>query len=153
MDLDKLSEIVEEMILQHDYPGFEARALKLGLPESITKAPAKVFSQAFGHPSVFVKLAALRWFQEKPGLVKNYLSAVDGLLDDKDPFVRLESVHLLERYPEPTKHMVVHIASLLQDEDPDVQRSAAKACGKMCKKLKIKDETVIDCLKKAAQGP
>jgi vesicle coat complex subunit len=152
MDVDKLAEIVDEMIVQHDYPGFEPRALKLGLPESITKAPAKVFSQAFGHENVFVRLAALRWFQERPGMAKNTMKAVMGLYNDPDPFVRLEAVRLTERFLDPTKELAVCVSKLLEDEDPEVQRTAARACGKLCKKLKIKDETVIDSLKKAASS-
>lgn len=152
MDVEKLADIVDEMIVQHDYPGFEPRALKLGLPDSITKAPAKVFYQAFGHENVFVRLAALRWFQERPGMAKNAIKGAIGLLNDSDPFVRLEAVRLLERYSEPTQEMAIKTAALLEDEDAEVQRTAARACGKMCKKLKIKDATVVDCLQKAASS-
>lgn len=150
MNVEKLAEVVEEMILQHDYPGFEPRSLKLGLPDSVTKAPTKVFAQALGHPSVYVKLAALRWFQEKPGLAKNHIKAVIGLLDNKDSFVRVEALHLLERFTEPTKDMLNKVAERLKDEDAEVQRTAARACGKLCKRLKIKDQAVINQLQEAA---
>ncbi len=150
MNVEKLAAVVEDMIVQHDYPGFEPRALKLGLPESITKAPTKVFAQALGHPNVYVKLAALRWFQEKPGLAKNYKNAVLGLLDNEDSFVRVEALHLLERFTEPSKDMVVEVVKRLKDGDADVQRTAARACGKLCKKLKMKDPSVISSLQEAA---
>ena len=153
MNVEKLAEIVDEMIVQHDYPGFEPRALKLGLPDSITKAPAKVFSQAFGHESVFVRLAALRWFQDRPGMAKPAMKAVMGLYEDVDPFVRLEALRLTERYADPTEEMVVRASKLLEDEDVEVQRTAARACGKICKKLKIKEPTVVERLQKAASAP
>ncbi len=153
MNLEKLAEVVDDMIIQHDYPGFEPRALILGLPEEINKAPAKVFGDALSHESVYVKLAALRWFQERPGLARNYMiKHVMGLMDDGDPFVRMEAIRLVERGTEPTKDMVLKISTLLQDEDPEVQRCAARACGKLCKKLKLKDQTVIDNLHAAAAG-
>ncbi len=153
MSLEKLASVVDEMIVQHDYPGFEPRALKLGLPEAIIKSPAKVFAQALGHESVYVKLAALRWFQEKPGLAKNHINAVIGLLENSDPFVKAESIRLLERYADPTKEMALGIANLLVDEDPEVQRGAARACGKLCKRLKIKDGEIIKKLQDAATAP
>jgi len=152
MNLEKLADIVDEMIVQHDYPGFEPRALKLGLPDSVTKAPAKMFTQALGHESVYVKLAALRWFQERPGMAKGAFRAVMGLYDNSDPFVRLEAVRLSERFTEPTKELALNISKLLRDEDVEVQKAAARACGKLCKKLKMKDETVIDGLQQCAAG-
>lgn len=152
MDLEKLAEVVEDMIVQHDYPGFEPRALKLGLPEACVNAPSKTFGQALGHPSVYVRLAALRWFQERPGLAKNKVNAVLGLFAHDDPFVRLEALHLVERFTDPSKEMLVKVATMLTDSDPEVQRTAARACGKLSKKLKIKDQSVIDGLQKAASA-
>ena len=66
MNLDKLAGVVEELIVQLDYPGFEPRSLKLGLPEELETMSAKTFASALGHQSVYVKLAALRWFQSGP---------------------------------------------------------------------------------------
>jgi hypothetical protein len=151
MNLEKLAEVVDDMIIQHDYPGFEPRALILGLPEEINKAPTKVFGEALSHESVYVRLAGLRWFQERPGLARNYMMKhVMSLLDDSDPYVRMETIRLIERGTEPNQDMVLKIATLLQDENCEVQRCAARACGKLCKKLKIKDQTVIECLQVAA---
>lgn len=154
MNLEKLAEVVDDMIIQHDYPGFEPRALILGLPDEINKAPTKVFGDALSHENVFVKLAALRWFQERPGLARNYMiKHVVGLLSDSDPFVRMEAIRLVERGTDPNQDMVLKISTLLQDENPEVQRSAARACGKLCKKLKIKNQTIIDNLQEAANAP
>lgn len=153
MNLEKLAEVVDDMIIQHDYPGFEPRALILGLPEEINKAPTKVFGDALSHENVFVRLAALRWFQERPGLAKNYMiKHVVRLLNDSDPYVRMETIRLIERATDPNQDMVVKISTLLQDEHLEVQRCAARACGKLCKKLKIKDQTVIEGLQVAANA-
>ena len=137
------------MIIQHDFPGFEPRALKLGLPESVTKAPAKTFSQALGHESVFVRLAALRWFQERPGMMKSHIRGIAGLVDHDDEFVRLEAIRAIERYPYPSRELAVSIADHLVDESEEVRRAAAKACGKICAKMKLKDDQVIEKLKDA----
>ena len=103
MELPKLAEIVENMIVQHDYPGYEIRSLKLGLPEAALRSHARVFAQALGHESIYVKLMALRYFQDKPGLAKTYLTAVAGLLDHDDTWVRMEAAHTIEKYnPLPT---------------------------------------------------
>ncbi len=60
MNLEKLASVVDTMIIQHDYPGFEPRGLKLGLPEDLQNMSAKTFSNALSHESVYVKLTALR---------------------------------------------------------------------------------------------
>ncbi|MBX9696207.1 MAG: HEAT repeat domain-containing protein [Cyanobacteria bacterium] len=151
MNINQLAQVVDEMIIQHDYPGGEPRALKLGLPESVNKAPAKVFAQALGHESVYVKLASLRWFQERPGMMKSHIAALTGLIDHEDEFVRLETIRALERYPYPTSAIVTKVSKRLQDEDVEVKREAAKACGKMCSKLKLSEGVVIEALKIASQ--
>ncbi len=151
MNINQLAQVVDEMIIQHDYPGCEPRALKLGLPDSITKAPAKVFGEGLGHESVFVRLAALRWFQERPGMMKSHIASLVGLVDHPDHFIRLESIRALEIYPYPTVEMVTKVSKRLQDEDVEVKREAAKACGKMCKKLKLAEGEVIEALKDASQ--
>jgi HEAT repeat protein len=151
-DVEKLAEVVDEMIVQHDYPGFEPRSLKLGLPDFLVKASARMYAEALGHESIYVKLAALRWFQERPGMMKPYINAVAGLVDNTDPWVRLESIQALERYPFPSPTFANRIAERLQDEDVDVQRASAKALGKIGSKLKLKDGEVIEGLKQAAQG-
>ncbi|MDZ4834887.1 MAG: HEAT repeat domain-containing protein [Candidatus Melainabacteria bacterium] len=154
MNLEKLAEVVENMIIQHDYPGFEPRALLLGLPDEVTKAPAKVFGDGLRHENVFVRLASLRWFQERPGLARSYMiKVVLPMLKDVDPYVRMETIRLIERATEPNQEMVLQISPLLQDENPEVQRWAARALGKLCKKLKIKDQTIIESLQVAAAAP
>lgn len=150
MNLETLAEVVENMVLQHDYPGFEPRSLRLGLPDSVNKASAKVFSQALGHPSVFVKLAALRWFQERPGHGKGHERAIAGLLKNEDPWVRRESVRALERLQLTDEAMVLTISELLSDIDPEVKKSAAKALGKICSKRAKQIAPVIERLQAAA---
>lgn len=149
-DVEKLAEVVDEMIVQHDYPGFEPRSLKLGLPDLLVKAPARMYAEALGHESVYVKLAALRWFQERPGMMKPHINAVAGLVDNTDSWVRLEAIQALERYPHPSPDLAKRIAERLSDGDVDVQRHAAKALGKIGSKLKLKDGEVIERLKRAA---
>lgn len=149
-DVETLAEVVDEMIVQHDYPGFEPRSLKLGLPDTLVKAPARMYAEALGHESVYVKLAALRWFQERPGMMKPHINAVAGLVDNTDPWVRLEAIQALERYPFPSPVLANSIAGRLSDGELDVQRAAAKALGKIGSKLKLKDGEVIEGLKRAA---
>lgn len=150
-ELDRLSDVVENMILQHDYPGFEPRGLKLGLPEEIEGYSAKVFSNALGHPSVYVKLAALRWFQERPGMARPHYRALAGLLDNKDEFVRLEAIVTLERAGRIPQEVVFEISKRLKDDDAEVRKAAAKACGKLLKKVSNKDERVVESLRHASQ--
>lgn len=151
MDLNKLAEIVDNMIVQHDYPGFEPRSLKLGLPEEALRAHAKVFVQALGHENVFVRLAALRWFQERPGLAKSYVKEIAGLLDYKDEWVRLEAARTIERIAVPPEDAVVKIAELLKDSDAEVRKAAAKALGKICSRATRKNEGIVKSLHDAAQ--
>ena len=151
MNVKTLAEVVENMVLQHDYPGFEPRALKLGLPESLHKASSKVFSEALGHPNVYVKLAALRWFQEKPGMGKSHARAIAGLLHDADPWVRRESIHALEKLDAQSDEILMAICQLLEDEDVEVRKAAAKALGKVCSKRAKRPDAIVQGLNKAAQ--
>jgi HEAT repeat protein len=150
MNVEMLAEFVENMVLQHDYPGFEPRSLKLGLPDAVNKASAKVFFEALGHPSVYVKLAALRWFQERPGLGKGHEHAIAGLLDNSDPWVRREALRALERIQTKDEPIIIMMSECLKDEDPEVRKGAAKALGKVCAKRTKKIEAVIDGLKAVA---
>ncbi len=151
MNVEMLAEFVETMVLQHDYPGFEPRALKLGLPDPVNKASSRVFLEALQHPNVCVKLAALRWFQEKPGMGKSHAQAIAGLLKDSDSWVRLESVHALERINVQSDEILASIAHLLEDEDVAVRKAAAKALGKICSKRSKRFEPVVMALQKAAE--
>lgn len=150
MDLDTFVEIVETMVLQHDYPGFEARSLKLGLPEQVLKAPAKLFGEALSHRNVYVKLAALRWFQERTGAAKAYANAISRLLKDTDDWVRLEAIQTLERFSNPSSDLAFLLAPLLKDHNADIRKSAAKALGKISSKTGPDNETVIAALREAA---
>ena len=151
MNVEKLADVVENMVLQHDYPGFEPRALKLGLPESLHKASSKLFSEALGHKSVYVKLASLRWFQEKPGMGKSHSRAIAGMLNDSDPWVRREAIHALEKINVQSDEILMAMSSLLQDEDVEVRKAAAKALGKVLSKKTKRPEPVVDALTKAAE--
>ena len=151
MDLDMLAAIVDNMILQHDYPGFEPRSLKLGLPEQAYKASAKTFAQALAHDSVYVRLAALRWFQEKPGMAKTHIHRIINLLSDKDEWVRKETVRLLEKISSPPDDVGIKISQLLKDADTEVRKEAAKALGKILPKLKKMDSEILASLHAAAE--
>ena len=151
MNVETLADFVENMVLQHDYPGFEPRSLKLGLPDSLNKASAKVFYDALGYPNVYVKLAALRWFQERPGLGKGHERAIAGLLDNEDSWVRRESLRTLERLQIKNEEIIVMMSPLLADPDSEVKKAAAKALGKLCAKRTKKIELVTTGLQAAAK--
>jgi hypothetical protein len=150
MELERFAEIVDDMIIQHDYPGFEPRALKLGLPEEILRMHTKTFASALGHTNVYVKLAALRWFQERPGMAKSYVKAISGLFDSSDEFVRMESLKTVERFPQVAPELVVEMSRLLKDENSSVRKAAAKAVGKLASRMKQKDPQVVDALREAS---
>lgn len=151
MELDQFANLVETMVIEHDYPGFEPRALRLGLPEEALRMPSKSYSQALGHPNVYVKLAALRWFQEKSGVAKSYTKAIAGLLDSPDEFVRMEAVKSLERINGLPEENVVRISALLKDESTEVRKAAAKALGKLVSKAKQKNEAIVQALQQASK--
>ena len=151
MNLEILAKVVEDMVLQHDYPGFEPRKLKLGLPDAVKEGPAKVFAEALGHENVFVKLAALRWFQESPGKGKGYVKAIAGLLHNQDPWVRVESIRCLERLLISDEEIILTIGKLLSDQDCEVKKAAAKAIGKICSKGELKPASVVSQLRAVCQ--
>lgn len=146
-DLEKLAEVVQDMILQLTYPGFDERSLKLGLPDVLSKMPPKVFGQALKHESVVVRLAALRWFQERPGIAKANMRPIVDCLEDEDSWVRREAIHCVEKLESPEEKVIDEISNLLYDRDVEVRKGAAKALGK----LGGKSETVIEALRKAAE--
>jgi HEAT repeats len=155
----ELAQFVDDMIVQHNYPGFVAGAFKIGLPEHLVQAPSRLFGDALGHESVYVRIVALRWFQDKPGAIKPYIKAIIGLIDFKDPWVRFEAGQTLERYQHPTVEIATSICALLKDTEPFVRRGAAKALGKILPRLKearVKDEElkdVVNALKEALADP
>ena len=149
MELAQFVEIVEDMALQHAYPGYDVRSLRLGLPAAIVKSPARLFVEALKQDSVLVKLAALRWFWERPGDAKRYLKAIAAVLDDKDEWVRMEAARTIGRVDNPDESVAVKVANLLHDENAEVRKAAAKTCGK----IHIKSEQVVDALRSAANDP
>ena len=153
MELENLVEIVETMIVQHDYPGFEARALNLGLPHAALEAPAKVFGEALKHQNIFVQLAALRWFQARPGLIKSYLNGVVNLLHSNDEYVRMEATKTLERSGTTKPEAINKVSVLLKDQNDMVRKAAAKALGKLLSKEPSADEAIIAALREAANDP
>jgi len=151
----ELAQFVDDMIVQHNYPGFEARAFKIGLPEHIVQSPSRLFGDALGHESIYVRIVALRWFQEKPGAIKPYIKAISGLIGHEDPWVRFEAGQALERFQHPTVEMANTIKVLLKDKEAFVRRGAAKALAKILPRLKeakVKDadlEDVVSALKES----
>lgn len=153
MNLEGLAEIVDRMIIEHDYPGFEPRSLKLGLPQAAVNAPAKIFGQALLYNNVFVKLASLRWFQEHPKLVRNYIENVLMLLQDSDEWVRFEALRTLERTMSSELSVIAKVALLLKDPNEMVRKEAAKVCGKLVAKTSEKPVAVVNMLLEAAEDP
>ncbi len=151
MNIEKLASVVETMIIQHDYPGFEPRGLKLGLPEELQNMSAKIFGNALGHDSVYVKLTALRWFQDRPGVAKGHLSSILGLIDSDDEWVRMESIRTVEKMFKLPDHVGGLVAKGLTDDAVEVRKASAKALGKILKRSVTKDAAVIDALKQATQ--
>jgi len=153
MNLAQLVETIETMILLHDYPGFEVRALKLGLPEEALKSSSKVFGQALHYDNVFVKLASLRWFQGRPGMARSHASEMVSLLEHSDEWVRAETIKTLERANARDDDIIVKISSLLKDQSDMVRQEAAKACGKLLSKSSDMHTQVVASLRLAASDP
>jgi HEAT repeat protein len=150
MDLGQLADTVDTMIIQHNYPGFEPRALKLGLPLAAVNSSPKVFGAALQHKSVYVQLAALRWFQSHPGLVKGYSTTILKLLQEDDEYVRLEAIKTLE-CGGITDSAALHSLGLqLKDRDHLVRTAAAKALGKLLAKSDERNPEILALLKEAA---
>ncbi len=143
MDLEEFVQIVDDMACQHDYPGYELRSLNMGLPESVTGSPAKMFRKALKHEKVLVKLAALRWFWERPGMISPYLRNIGDCVVDADEWVRMEGIRVLSRHKKLDDELAVRIAQCIKDESVAVRRAAASACGK----LTSKNEQLIALLK------
>jgi len=153
MNLPELADLIETMIVEHKYPGFEARALHLGLPESALKSPARIFGQGLMHGNVFVQLASLRWFQSHPGMAKSYADEVLVLADSADEWVRYEAIRTLVLSHASDNAVILKISSLLKDPSEMVKVEAAKACGKLLSKLEHKNASVIALLREAASDP
>ena len=148
MEIQELKAIINEMAIQHAYPGFEMRSLKLGLPERAVKSPASLFCRALKQGDPLVKLAALRWFQDRPGDAKKNVTSIVPSLHDEDEWVRIETVRAIEHVSDPGTSIIEEVAKLLLDNNIEVQKAAAKACGK----FQCKSEAVISLLKQAAQS-
>lgn len=146
-ELAKFAEYVEDTILQLSYPGFENRSLKLGLPDSVSKLPPRTYLLALKQESVLVKLAALRWFQERPGIAKSHLSGIVESLDDKDEWVRLETVHCIEKFDSADQKLLEHLCTMTKDDNVEVRKAVAKALGK----IGGKSQTVVEALQNAAE--
>jgi vesicle coat complex subunit len=147
MELNQLAQIVEDMAVQHDYPGFEVRSLKMGLPAEAVRSPGKLFNSALKHPNALVKLAGLRWFQEKPGVAKQFVRSIADCLGDADEWVRAEAALTLERLGKADTAAIIRIAELLKDDNAMVRKYAAKALGK----LGCREGSVVDALQKATE--
>lgn len=146
-ELENFAAVVEDMILQLSYPGFDERSLKLGLPDALSKLPPKTFGQALKHESIVVRLAALRWFQERPGIAKTHFRPIVDCLEDVDGWVRREAILCLEKLESLDNKTVDELANLLIDRDVEVRKSAAKALGK----IGAKTDNIIDALRQAAE--
>ncbi len=146
MELEELVDIVETMALQHAYPGFDVRSLTLGLPAGAITSTAKLFRSALTHPNALVKLAALRWFWDKPALIPQSLKVIVACMDDGDEWVRLEAVRTIGRCRRVEPAVAIAVSKRLEDSSDAVRTEAAHAAWK----LGCQDETVIAALHKAA---
>src|SRR5688572_27802341 len=142
MELEEFVQIVEDMACQHAYPGYEIRSLNMGLPAAVLKSPAKLFGQALKHENVLVKLAALRWFWERPGVSGPHLRSIIEATSDEDEWVRLEAVRVLGRLRKLDEKSVLVVAERLKDSDVEVRRAAARALGR----LSCKSDNIISLL-------
>ncbi len=149
MDIEELVEIVETMALQHSYPGYDVRSLKLGLPASAVNAPVKVFVAALSQDSVVVILAALRWFWDRPGVARRHASVIASCLDHQDEWVRLEAVRTIGRVGQVDDRLAVRLSERLEDTDVEVKKAAAQAIGK----LGCQGEQVVASLRRATGDP
>ena len=151
----ELAEFVEDMIVQLNYPGFEPRAFKVGLPDHLIQASSRVFGDALGHESIYVRITALRWFQEKIGAIKPHLKAISGLTKHEDPWVRYEASQALERFATPNLAVAMDVAKLLKDDEAFVRRGAARGLAKILPRLREQKVTeaqtaeVVEALKDA----
>ncbi len=136
MELKDLEDAVENMILQHDYPGYEARSLRIALPAAFNNVSATIYRQALSSKSVFVRLAALRWLQTKSGLAKKYALSITPLFADADPWVRSESIKTLDLGRVSEEAVLTKLLPTLKDTDPMVRKEAAKALGNLAKGIK-----------------
>jgi len=146
MEIDELVEIVETMVLQHDYPGFDVRSLRLGLPQRVNRAPVKLFVAALARSEVCVRLAALRWFWERPGVAGRHAAAIAGLLEDPDEWVRCEAARTLGRVAGLDETTALALAAALKDTDAAVRKAACRSLGK----LPVASDEVIGALRQAA---
>ena len=135
MELKKFEEIVEDMVLQLSYPGLDPRTLNIALPMALTEAPVKLFVEAMQSNNVNVKLSALRWFQNKPGAAKNYITTMVDLLANLDPWVRKESIKAIGKTKLVHDKAITQICFLLKDKDQIVRIEAAKTLGNLAKEL------------------
>lgn len=149
MEIQELRAIVKDMAIQHAYPGFEVRSLRLGLPAKAVKSQSRLFRLALEDTDPLVKLAALRWFQERPSDARKHIEAIAGALGDEDEWVRLEAVRAIELTGALSLPIAEKIAGCLIDSSFEVQKAAAKACGK----IQNKPESILNQLRQAASSP
>lgn len=146
MDLTEFAAIVEDMVIQHDYPGLDVRSVRLGLPRAVMGASPGLIADALGHDQAVVRLAALRWFQEKSGLATRYIKKIAELLQDEDEWVRLETIKVMGKLDNLGPVYCDSLAACLKDKWAGVRKEAAKVCGKQEKP----SESMISALKIAA---
>lgn len=136
--LDELSDFVGELLVQYDYPGFESRGFRIGLPDRFNQGGSRLFAAALQHPSVIVRIVGLRWLQDHPGNIKPHVKEITRLLDDQDEWVRFESLGALERFAQPASGNALSCAARLKDESVMVRRGAGKALSKVLPRVNDK---------------
>ncbi len=149
--LEHLSEFIIDTITQSDYPGFEAKAFRLGLPIQYHNAPASLFLKALKSDNIYIQLAALRWFQEKPNQTFSHQDAILNFLKSNDIWLRFEAIKTIERMSSPKENLAVALSPLMLDESAMVKQEAIKAFGKIIRKLKINKPELLTNLEIASQ--
>jgi len=156
LEVKELEEIVDNIILQHDYPGFEPRSLNVALPQLVNDAPARLYFAALSSENIYVQLVSLRWFQTRLGAARRSANAIANQLDNKDAWVRFETIRTIEIGKLWDENSILKICALLKDPDERVREQAAKACGYLARDASkltkpAIQKTIITSLKEASQ--
>ncbi len=149
-NIENLTEFVTSTINETSYPGFESRSFKLGLPLEYNNAPTSLFLLALKSDNIYVQLAALRWFQEKPNQAFSHQEAIMNFLKSNDEWLRFESIKTIQKMHSPKISFAKAISPLIFDESVFVKQEAIKAISKIMVKLKSQDNEILASLEKAA---
>ena len=147
MDLEELADIVETMILHHDYPGFEPRSLNWGYRKTLYDLGQSVCSGARAQKRLCEAVQSALVSIEA-GVAKTYISALLGLLNDSDEWVRMETIAVLERFNAPLPETVITVATLLRDPDVEVRRECRESHWQDGRQVEKQGRGIIGCYRR-----